>query len=241
MSELGVQLYRSFSRIFRRLNRLHQVHGIEMAQELCHFPRILGNETNQLLKPYFSTELPLTLIMPNSQEIVLNNQQSCFALCFQVLRQLNFRLAQLQEADYSKRSEGVDFYVGQVFQHKKYQYWGIIAGYDIICQQNAAWKERMGVNQLENGENQPFYNALVVQNGKLCCFYIAQENVELNLNSVQPIQHEDIEASFLEYDTELGCFELNDDMKKMYPDDAYWFYVQKQYLPGNGIIEEAPC
>lgn len=50
--------------------------------------------------------------------------------------------------------------VGQVFQHKRYGYEAFIIGWDYKCSADDNWIERMRVDQLPNGREQPFYNVV---------------------------------------------------------------------------------
>lgn len=62
------------------------------------------------------------------------------------------------------RSKGAEkdvrYRVGQVFQHKRYGYDGFIVGWDYKCSADDGWIERMRVDQLPNGREQPFYNVV---------------------------------------------------------------------------------
>jgi F-box protein 21 len=60
----------------------------------------------------------------------------------------------------SKRGQHVKFKVGQLFRHKRYGYEGVVTGWDIVCSQDEAWIQNMGVDALPNGRNQAFYHVL---------------------------------------------------------------------------------
>ena len=53
------------------------------------------------------------------------------------------------------------FDVGMLLLHKKYDYRGAVVGYDEACLQTDEWIERMGVEKLARGREQPFYHVLV--------------------------------------------------------------------------------
>lgn len=55
----------------------------------------------------------------------------------------------------------VRFKLGQVIQHKRYDYRGVIIGMDPSCQADERWIRAMGVQRLPHGAHQPFYNVLV--------------------------------------------------------------------------------
>ncbi|KAH7401327.1 Hemimethylated DNA-binding protein YccV like-domain-containing protein [Pyrenochaeta sp. MPI-SDFR-AT-0127] len=76
------------------------------------------------------------------------------------------------------RTEGtanVNFKVGQLFQHKRYSYEGVITGWDVACDAGEEWIQNMGVDRLPNGRNQAFYHVLVCDKSVR---YVAEENIE---------------------------------------------------------------
>lgn len=60
----------------------------------------------------------------------------------------------------SERTTKVAFKVGQMFQHKRYGYEGVITGWDVVCDANEDWIQNMRVDALPNGRNQAFYHVL---------------------------------------------------------------------------------
>jgi F-box protein 21 len=60
----------------------------------------------------------------------------------------------------SERTQNVAFKVGQLFQHKRYGYEGVITGWDVVCDANEDWIQNMRVDSLSNGRNQAFYHVL---------------------------------------------------------------------------------
>jgi F-box protein 21 len=60
----------------------------------------------------------------------------------------------------SERTQNVTFKVGQLFQHKRYGYEGVIMGWDVVCDANEDWIQNMRVDSLPNGRNQAFYHVL---------------------------------------------------------------------------------
>ena len=55
-------------------------------------------------------------------------------------------------------SDTVQFKVGQVFRHRRYQYQAIIFGWDVECAAGELWIAQMGVQRLPRGRHQAFYN-----------------------------------------------------------------------------------
>ena len=43
---------------------------------------------------------------------------------------------------------------------RRYNYRGVIVGYDSSCQQSEVWMKAMGVDSLKHGRSQPFYHVL---------------------------------------------------------------------------------
>lgn len=54
--------------------------------------------------------------------------------------------------------------MGTVFQHKRYSYKGVIFGWTRTCapEDGDEWIQKMGVDRLSRGRQQPFYHALFV-------------------------------------------------------------------------------
>jgi F-box protein 21 len=58
------------------------------------------------------------------------------------------------------KSVNVKFKVGQLFQHKRYSYEGVVTGWDVSCDAGEEWIQNMGVDRLSSGRNQAFYHVL---------------------------------------------------------------------------------
>lgn len=54
----------------------------------------------------------------------------------------------------------VNYFVGQVFQHKRYHYQGVIIGWDVECGLGSDWIANNGVDSLSRGRHQSFYHVL---------------------------------------------------------------------------------
>lgn len=59
-----------------------------------------------------------------------------------------------------ENNTGVAYKIGQLFKHKRYEYIGVIIGWDVRCEAPDTWVQHMGVNQLPNGCEQSFYQIL---------------------------------------------------------------------------------
>jgi F-box protein 21 len=60
----------------------------------------------------------------------------------------------------SEQSVNVKFKIGQLFQHKRYSYEGVVTGWDVSCDAGEEWIQNMGVDRLSSGRNQAFYHVL---------------------------------------------------------------------------------
>ncbi|KAF9887106.1 F-box protein 21 [Aspergillus nanangensis] len=69
----------------------------------------------------------------------------------------------------------VRYRVGQVFRHRRYNYTAVITGWDTECGANELWVMRMGIDHLQGGRHQGFYNVLVEDRSVR---YVAEENIE---------------------------------------------------------------
>ena len=56
----------------------------------------------------------------------------------------------------------VKYSVGQVFQHKRYNYMAVIIGWDAECAAPERWMSQMRVHELPQGQHQSFYHVLYV-------------------------------------------------------------------------------
>lgn len=60
----------------------------------------------------------------------------------------------------SSAKKNIRYKVGQVFQHRRYQYRAIITGWDSECGAGEQWMQRMGIDRLQAGRHQSFYHVL---------------------------------------------------------------------------------
>jgi F-box protein 21 len=54
----------------------------------------------------------------------------------------------------------VHYKIGNHFRHRRYGYEGVIVGWDMRCGAEQHWIERMRVDDLPRGRDQPFYNVV---------------------------------------------------------------------------------
>eukprot|EP00216_Chloropicon_sp_CCMP2111_P006955 CAMPEP_0198235402 /NCGR_PEP_ID=MMETSP1446-20131203/1294_1 /TAXON_ID=1461542 ORGANISM="Unidentified sp, Strain CCMP2111" /NCGR_SAMPLE_ID=MMETSP1446 /ASSEMBLY_ACC=CAM_ASM_001112 /LENGTH=987 /DNA_ID=CAMNT_0043916551 /DNA_START=93 /DNA_END=3056 /DNA_ORIENTATION=- len=72
----------------------------------------------------------------------------------------------------------VKYRIGEVMQHGRYGYRGVIYGWDPICRADEAWVKEMGVAQMSRGRKQPFYRVLVDCMDRFNqVTYVAEDNI----------------------------------------------------------------
>ncbi len=108
----------------------------------------------------------------------------------------------------------VKYKVGQVFQHKRYDYLAVITGWDVECGAGEQWMQQMQIDKLSRGRHQSFYHALVDDRS---IRYVAEENIEI----VTPeVPHDLMDVAgryFKRWDTNSSSFVSN--IRDEYPDD----------------------
>ncbi|CAF1182595.1 unnamed protein product [Adineta ricciae] len=67
------------------------------------------------------------------------------------------------------------YFIGQIFQHLQYNYWGVICGWDSSCMASPVWQIRMGISNLTRGATQPFYHILADDSSRR---YVAEDNID---------------------------------------------------------------
>ena len=55
----------------------------------------------------------------------------------------------------------VQYHVGQIMHHVRYNYRCVIYGWTPVCEESMAWQLQMGIHHLIRGAQQPFYRVLV--------------------------------------------------------------------------------
>jgi len=66
---------------------------------------------------------------------------------------------------FRSKNPNVNYSVGMVMRHRRYDYICIIRGWHKCCNMSPAWVIQMGVNEMERGTEQPFYHVLVDKDG----------------------------------------------------------------------------
>ncbi|KAF2827582.1 YccV-like-domain-containing protein [Ophiobolus disseminans] len=115
-----------------------------------------------------------------------------------------------------EKSMNVGFKVGQLFQHKRYSYEGVVTGWDINCDAGEEWIQNMDVDRLPSGRDQAFYHVLVCDKSVR---YVAEENIKPVSAGSQPSEALTRLAGrhFKRWDSENRLFVSN--VRDAYPDD----------------------
>ena len=86
------------------------------------------------------------------------------------------------------------FSIGQLVQHKLFDYRGVVVDVDPVFQGTEEWYERMAKSRPP--KDKPWYHVLV--HDRMMQTYVAERNLELD-SSVKPINHPDVEVFFSEF------------------------------------------
>jgi len=112
----------------------------------------------------------------------------------------------------------VAFDLGQCFLHHKYNYRGVIIGFDPTCQQSESWIRAMSVDSLKYGRDQPFYHVVPDTRDRpgAQITYVAQENIVID-TPPEPLQHPIINEMFSNFDATLGRYQPSAELRAKYP------------------------
>ncbi|KAL8912271.1 MAG: hypothetical protein Q9171_002726 [Xanthocarpia ochracea] len=111
-------------------------------------------------------------------------------------------------------AQTVLYKVGHVFRHKRYNYQGIITGWDVECAAGETWMSQMGVDRLSRGRHQSFYHVLVEDKSVR---YVAEENIGDAPMLVGPSLMSLAGRHFKRWDKNSKMFVSN--IRDEYPDD----------------------
>ena len=95
------------------------------------------------------------------------------------------------------------FEPGDVIEHLRYKYRGVIVEFDSTCQAPDDWYQS---NQTQPDRNQPWYHVLVDGNQQVT--YVAQSNLSYH-TSGDPVVHGMINLFFSEYDQKNNRYTRN--------------------------------
>ncbi|PAJ74322.1 DNA-binding protein [Pseudoalteromonas sp. NBT06-2] len=87
------------------------------------------------------------------------------------------------------------FYIGQIINHIRFNYRGVIVEIDPIFSNSNQWYEQMAVTQPP--KNKPWYNVLVDQSSDIT--YVAQRNL-ISSENMSQIEHPLLGRYFNKYD-----------------------------------------
>ncbi|CAF1077877.1 unnamed protein product [Didymodactylos carnosus] len=122
----------------------------------------------------------------------------------------------------------ITFRTGQIFQHRRYNYWAVICGWDPTCLAPPAWQLHMEISNLPRGPSQPFYHVLVSDSSRR---YVAEENINtVALTSMEDEEEKraiigilcavsDIGKQFKRVEIANARFVPTSELRHEYPDD----------------------
>lgn len=172
-----------------------------------------------LIKIYLYLRINLQQVKALLQEILASNVQSgpqVALLMIEVDRSIleteNILKREIKPKHRAEHKE-VQFSVGMVMKHKRYNYMCVISGWDPTCQASRDWILQMGVHMLPRKDKQPFYNVLV-EDGSIR--YAADENL-LHPDTHCEIRHPDVGKYFKEFTGQY--YVMNSEKAQEYPDD----------------------
>eukprot|EP00730_Choanoeca_flexa_P010121 TRINITY_DN1555_c0_g1_i1.p1 TRINITY_DN1555_c0_g1~~TRINITY_DN1555_c0_g1_i1.p1 ORF type:complete len:228 (+),score=39.04 TRINITY_DN1555_c0_g1_i1:79-762(+) len=115
---------------------------------------------------------------------------------------------------------GIQFRVGQVVQHKRYGYRGVIVGWDTQPRAPDRWFKQMGVGA--DMQQDPFYSVLVdTRDRDEQQTYVWQGNLKVVKSTAEAdrIQHPEVTSYFKRYSNGLRQYEPEDYLRRRYPKD----------------------
>lgn len=172
-----------------------------------------------IIKIYLYLRINLTQIKSLLQDILASNVQSGPQVALlmnevdrSILENENILKREIKPKHRAEHKE-VQFSVGMVMKHKRYNYMCVISGWDSTCQASRDWIIQMGVHMLPRKDKQPFYNVLV-EDGSIR--YAADENL-LHPDTYCEIPHPDVGKYFKEFTGQY--YVMNSEKAQEYPDD----------------------
>jgi hemimethylated DNA binding protein len=230
-------LYRSLLRSARRLESAARARGLSARGEARRFERSPGaaraGREEEEATPTEAVRGEFFGQVRHWSD--LEDVQERISLGFRALRQAHDRLEQLASPQWEPRDPSVAFYVGQVVRHRKYNYRGVVVGFDAQCQAPDTWRKRMGVDKLKRRHRQPFYHLLVDRRDDPRRYrtYCAEENIADEVEhweaggvgegpggsggGKEPLEHPEILDFFSSWSDGRYC--LGEDLRRDYPED----------------------
>ncbi|CAI6338883.1 unnamed protein product [Periconia digitata] len=147
-----------------------------------------------------------------------NNREGAQLEKFARTIRTNDRLAKpvKSRVSHDPTDEVVYYQIGQLIKHVRYQYEGVIIGWDTSCEQDEEWIQVMQVDTLSAGRNQAFYHILASDKSLR---YVADQNIIPTGATSEPTNAMLKLAGryFKRWDRSTGCFVSN--IRDEYPED----------------------
>ena len=165
----------------------HQHAAIPVPLQRAHVIRALPNVQRMMSEPMSDEDagsaVRILTRLPFRHPDALSNPDA-LDRGIEALKVLNTRYHSTMQSMRELREEhlqtDVKYRIGHVFKHRKFHYRGVIYGYDIRCERDAAWQAQMGITN----PNQPFYHVLPDSSDSIRLFggtrlskYVAEDNI----------------------------------------------------------------
>eukprot|EP00009_Paramoeba_aestuarina_P015388 CAMPEP_0201530800 /NCGR_PEP_ID=MMETSP0161_2-20130828/45713_1 /ASSEMBLY_ACC=CAM_ASM_000251 /TAXON_ID=180227 /ORGANISM="Neoparamoeba aestuarina, Strain SoJaBio B1-5/56/2" /LENGTH=235 /DNA_ID=CAMNT_0047933331 /DNA_START=916 /DNA_END=1623 /DNA_ORIENTATION=- len=112
------------------------------------------------------------------------------------------------------KKKRVEFQIGQVIRHVRYNYRGVIVGHSETCEASSYWVMMMGVQNA----NQPFYNVLPHVEDRTEESYVANSNISI-VTDVE-INNAELGQYFSHYDAASGRYVPHSGLRITYSNDG---------------------
>jgi hemimethylated DNA binding protein len=213
-------LYRNLRRGARLLEQQIALHPeLSVSQEASRFLLPLPLESKQL-KGRSLAEITRQQFDAHKNYSSSDDVDSLIDLAFRAIRQTDERINVLQ-TDWKPKDSKVVYGCGDCVTHRKFGYRGVVIGWDAKCMASDQWIKLMGVDDLADGIEQPFYSVLVDVRDRTDAqtTYVAQENMELLQASAGPIHHPEVEDFLASYLPEEGRYIITEQLRVAFPED----------------------
>lgn len=168
-----------------------------------------------LSRLYLHQGINLEEVVENLKRLFTSNRNLPSAVLDSLLAHATDRQAEKKNTTAKLRSSNkdVEFRVGMIMKHKRYDYLCVIYGWDNVCCMSESWKVQMGVYNLSLTDQQPYYNVLAHDGSSR---YAAQESLARDLTG-NTIDHSDIGKYFDGFHTTY--YAANELLNENYPED----------------------
>lgn len=150
-------------------------------------------------------------------------QQQEFALAAaerDALQLLELQSRRLELDSAAAATSRVQHRLGTVINHRRYNYRGVVVGYDAACSAPEEWIQMMSVDLLPQGRHQPFYHVLVDDRWRPGgqTTYVAQENI-MPMRAPREVSHPLVPRFFVGFRPDEGGYVPGPLLRQQYPQE----------------------